>query len=308
MGNPYINTGKMKEENGVTVVTVPDQRREQLDSADNRQLSLLNWFDGRRPAAAGHLAAVLLAVLVTWCLMLVNVSPELTAVPGGSLASIFLLYVVSMAAGQAVGAIAELPELLGMMVAGIVLQNCGLYTVTTDWCVLLVAIMRCALYENNVFIAFHFVYVIVLHVNGKIQKVDFSENAISAHTPLHPVTRTYSRTRHIVNVQNVPLITFSFSLLECIHTYPKTHYLNMDYAVLPFWPSKHSDNNLRYKKRVLWNENFCIVVFPIHVLSVIITFYTNMWYQEFQPFLIIACGMGGNYFFRGWGGVIRLFK
>lgn len=183
----------MKEENSVTIVTVPEQRLEQFDSADNRQSSLLNWFDDPWPAAAGHLVAVLLAVLVTWGLMLVNVSTELTAVPGGSLASIFLLYVISMAAGQAVGAIAELPPLLGMMVAGIVLQNCGLYTVTTDWCVLLVAIMRCALYENNVFIAFHFVYIIILHVNGKIKNINFSENAIS--TPSPPfllVIRMYS--------------------------------------------------------------------------------------------------------------------
>lgn len=140
---------RMKEENGSGGVTDPENQQEEparfsVFSNSQSQQSLLDRFDNRWPAVVGHLAAVLLAVFVAWGLLLMNVSPKLMAVPGGSVASIFLLYVVSMAVGHAVGAIAKLPPLLGMMVAGIALQNCGLYTVTVDWCVLLVTIMRCA--------------------------------------------------------------------------------------------------------------------------------------------------------------------
>lgn len=101
-------------------------------------------IDERWPSTAACVASVLIAVLVAWCLLYVNVTPALMAVPGGSVASLFLLYVVSVAAGQAVAVVGDLPPLLGMMVAGIALQNCGLYTVTVDWCVHLVSIMRCA--------------------------------------------------------------------------------------------------------------------------------------------------------------------
>lgn len=100
--------------------------------------------DDRWPSAVAGAASALVAVLVAWCLLYVNVTPALMAVPGGSVASVFLLYVVSVVAGQAVAAVGGLPPLLGMMVAGIALQNCGLYTVTADWCVHLVSIMRCA--------------------------------------------------------------------------------------------------------------------------------------------------------------------
>lgn len=104
--------------------------------------SLLSWSDGRWPATVADTIAVVLSVAVAWCLLLVNVSPALMAVPGGSVASIFMLYVAGLAAGHAVDVVGGLPPLLGMMVAGIALQNVGLYTVTASWCVQLVAIMR----------------------------------------------------------------------------------------------------------------------------------------------------------------------
>lgn len=115
------------------------------DDRGDRGRPLLARLDDGTPAAAANLAAVLLSALIAWCLLLVNVTPELMAVPGGSVASMFLLYAAGVAAGRAVAAVGGLPPLLGMMVAGIALQNCGLYTVTADWCVRLVAIMRCAL-------------------------------------------------------------------------------------------------------------------------------------------------------------------
>ncbi|XP_025202540.1 sodium/hydrogen exchanger 9B2-like isoform X2 [Melanaphis sacchari] len=104
--------------------------------------SLLARFDDRWPATAADAIAVLLSVAVAWCLLCVNVTPALMAVPGGSVASIFMLYAVGLAAGHAVDVVGGLPPLLGMMVAGIALQNLGLYTVTAEWCVQLVAIMR----------------------------------------------------------------------------------------------------------------------------------------------------------------------
>ncbi|XP_022174709.1 sodium/hydrogen exchanger 9B2-like isoform X2 [Myzus persicae] len=104
--------------------------------------SLLSWSDKRWPATAADAVAVLLSAAVAWCLLLVNVSPGLMAVPGGSVASIFMLYVAGLAAGHAVDVVGGLPPLLGMMVAGIALQNLGMYTVTANWCINLVAIMR----------------------------------------------------------------------------------------------------------------------------------------------------------------------
>lgn len=104
--------------------------------------SLLTRLDNRWPATTANAAAVVLTVAMAWFLLYVNVTPALMAVPGGSIASIFLLYVAGLATGHAVDMVGSLPPLLGMMVAGIVLQNLGLYTVTADWCIHLVAIMR----------------------------------------------------------------------------------------------------------------------------------------------------------------------
>ncbi|VVC29109.1 Hypothetical protein CINCED_3A013145 [Cinara cedri] len=112
------------------------------DNNDTGVRWLLDRLDGRWPATAAHAVAVLLAVLVFWYLLRVNVNPSLMAVPGGSVASLFMLYLVSMVAARAMGAINGMPPLLGMMVAGIALQNCGLYTVTVDWCIELVVILR----------------------------------------------------------------------------------------------------------------------------------------------------------------------
>lgn len=106
---------------------------------------LLDRCDDRWPVAVADTAAVLLLVAVAWCLLDVNVADDLMAVPGGSVASVFELCAFGAAAGRAAAVVSGLPPLLGMMAAGIVLQNCGLYTVTVDWCVRLVAIMRCAL-------------------------------------------------------------------------------------------------------------------------------------------------------------------
>ncbi|XP_025414172.1 sodium/hydrogen exchanger 9B2-like isoform X2 [Sipha flava] len=128
----------------------PNGRRRQCDHAERSTCGggggggggHRSLIDERWPSTVAGIASTLVAVLVAWCLLCVNVTPALMAVPGGSVASVFLLYVVSMAAGRAVAAVGGLPSLLGMMLAGIALQNCGLYTVTADWCVRLVSIMR----------------------------------------------------------------------------------------------------------------------------------------------------------------------
>lgn len=104
----------------------------------------LSRCDDRWPATVANAAAMILSVAVAWCLLRVNVTPALMAVPGGSVASMFVLYVAGAAAGRAAGLIPGVPPLLGMMLAGIALQNCGLYSVTDEWCVELVAIMRYA--------------------------------------------------------------------------------------------------------------------------------------------------------------------
>jgi len=119
------------------------EHRVRFTETGGRGSGLLARCDDRWPAVAAHAASVALAACVVWYLLRVNLAPALTAVPGGSVASVFLLYVAGAAAGRAAAAVDGLPPLLGMMVAGIALQNCGLYTVTEDWCVQLVAIMRC---------------------------------------------------------------------------------------------------------------------------------------------------------------------
>ncbi|XP_026804473.1 sodium/hydrogen exchanger 9B2-like [Rhopalosiphum maidis] len=98
-------------------------------------------FDERLPSIAANVVAMILAVAIAWTLLYVNVSPELMAVPGGSLASIFMLYVTGTVAGQLITKVGGLPPLLGMMLAGIALQNSGLYNVT-GWCFHLVSTMR----------------------------------------------------------------------------------------------------------------------------------------------------------------------
>lgn len=99
------------------------------------------WCDGRLPATVANHVALLVAVAIAWLLMYVNVAPELTAFPGGSLTSIFLVYVTGTVAGRLITKVGGLPPLLGMMLAGIVLRNTGLYTVN-GWCSDLVAAMR----------------------------------------------------------------------------------------------------------------------------------------------------------------------
>ncbi|KAF0756493.1 sodium/hydrogen exchanger 9B2-like [Aphis craccivora] len=96
---------------------------------------------GRLPVIAANIAATVLAVAISWTLLYVNVSPELMSVPGGSLASIFMLYVTGTVSGQLITKVGGLPPLLGMMLAGIALQNSGLYNVT-GWCFQLVSTMR----------------------------------------------------------------------------------------------------------------------------------------------------------------------
>lgn len=125
-----------------------------VDRDDGR--SLWDRFDERWPSTLTNAAAALLAVAITWFLLRVNVSPALMAVPGGSVASIFMLYVAGVAAGRAVAMIGGMPPLLGMMVAGIALQNCGLYTVTAQWCIHLVTIMRCAFLTILIFHDTHY--------------------------------------------------------------------------------------------------------------------------------------------------------
>jgi len=97
--------------------------------------------DNRLPATAASVTAAILAVAIAWTLLYVNVSPELMAMPGGSLASIFVLYVTGTVAGKLITKVGGLPPLLGMMLAGIALQNSGLYNVT-GWCFHLVSSMR----------------------------------------------------------------------------------------------------------------------------------------------------------------------
>lgn len=104
-------------------------------------VSAVRWCDGKLPATAANVAAALVAVAITWCLLYVNTTPELMTPPTGSLASIFVLYVTATVAGQLITRVGGLPPLLGMMLAGIALRNTGLYNVT-GWCAHLVSTMR----------------------------------------------------------------------------------------------------------------------------------------------------------------------
>lgn len=126
-----------------------EQRREQqqydarvqFNEGGRRDVTAMGWCDDKLPATMANAAAAIVSVAIVWCLLRVNTTPELMAVPGGSLASIFVLYVVGTVAGWLIGKIGGLPPLLGMMLAGIFLRNVGLYTVT-GWCFHLVSTMR----------------------------------------------------------------------------------------------------------------------------------------------------------------------
>lgn len=101
----------------------------------------MGWCDDKVPATVANAAAAVVSVVIAWCLLYVTTSPELMAVPGGSLASVFMVYVAGTVAGRLITKVGGLPPLLGMMLAGIALRNTGLYTVT-GWCTHLVSTMR----------------------------------------------------------------------------------------------------------------------------------------------------------------------
>lgn len=109
--------------------------------ASGGRTAVMGWCDDKLPATAANAAAVVVAVAIAWCLLYVTTSKELMAVPGGSLASIFMVYVAGTVAGRLITKVGGLPPLLGMMLAGIALRNTGLYTVT-GWCFHLVSTMR----------------------------------------------------------------------------------------------------------------------------------------------------------------------
>ncbi|VVC29111.1 Hypothetical protein CINCED_3A022735 [Cinara cedri] len=101
----------------------------------------VRWCDGKLPATAANVAVALVSVAIAWCLLYVNTTKELMTPPTGSLASIFVLYVTGLVAGQLITKVGGLPPLLGMMLAGIALRNSGLYNIT-GWCTHLVSTMR----------------------------------------------------------------------------------------------------------------------------------------------------------------------
>lgn len=115
--------------------------RVQFNEDGRRDVTAMAWCDDKLPATVANAAAAVAAVAIVWFLLRVNTTAELMAVPGGNLASIFVLYVVGTVAGWLIGKIGGLPPLLGMMLAGIFLRNTGLYTVN-GWCLHLVSSMR----------------------------------------------------------------------------------------------------------------------------------------------------------------------
>lgn len=115
--------------------------RSATDLSGGDTMASASCCDNRLPATAANVMAAILAIAIAWTLLYVNVSPELMAIPRGSLASIFVLYVTGTVAGQLITKVGGLPPLLGMMLAGIALQNSGLYNVT-GWCFHLVSNMR----------------------------------------------------------------------------------------------------------------------------------------------------------------------
>ncbi|XP_050431787.1 sodium/hydrogen exchanger 9B2-like isoform X2 [Adelges cooleyi] len=116
--------------------------RHRIQFTSNEAIASDELCDHRMSAALSSCFTVLFSVVIVWYLLYVNLSPYLTAFPGGSVTSLYLLYVAGAAAGWLVEEVAGLPPLLGMLVAGIALQNCGLYVLKASWCIHLVAIMR----------------------------------------------------------------------------------------------------------------------------------------------------------------------
>lgn len=116
-----------------------DGQQRRLDRSGD--VAAMAWCDARLPATAANIAAAIVGVGLAWSLLYVNVSSELMAVPGGSLSSIFMLYVTGAVAGKLIYEIVGLPPRFGMLLAGIALQNAGLYTVT-GWCSQLVSFIR----------------------------------------------------------------------------------------------------------------------------------------------------------------------
>lgn len=103
----------------------------------------MGWCDAKLPATAANVAAALVIVVIAWSVLYVNVTPELMIVPNGSLSSIFILYVTGTLAGWIINKVAGLPPRFGMLLAGIALQNAGLYNVT-GWYSQLVSTVRYA--------------------------------------------------------------------------------------------------------------------------------------------------------------------
>ncbi|XP_050538588.1 sodium/hydrogen exchanger 9B2-like [Daktulosphaira vitifoliae] len=112
-----------------------------MDDLD-QQNHHIHWYDKRLMAILSDYSMIILSIIITWCLLYVNLTPYLMAVPGGSIASFFILYVAGYGLGWLVEKLANLPPLLGMLVAGIVIQNLGLYNVEVEWCIKFVAIAR----------------------------------------------------------------------------------------------------------------------------------------------------------------------
>lgn len=110
-----------------------------IDGCVNTEI--MGWCDRKWPATVANLVAVIVSVVIVWGFLYVEISPALMTVPGGSLSTIFMVYVAGSVAGMLITKIGNMPPLLGMMLAGIVLRNTGLYTVD-GWCVQLVASMR----------------------------------------------------------------------------------------------------------------------------------------------------------------------
>lgn len=132
------------DENGTKdtsdATTVADSARVQFNQGGG-DVATMGWCDDKLPATVSNFAAWTVAVAIAWFLLYVNVDTELMAVPTGSLSSIFLLYVVGTLAGKLITKIGGLPPLFGMMLAGIILQNTGMYNVS-GWCLQLVSKMR----------------------------------------------------------------------------------------------------------------------------------------------------------------------
>lgn len=123
------------------------QQRQQYDArvkfidGGRDAAGMIDWCDGKWPATVANMVAAIVAVVIVWLLLHVEMPSNLMVVPGGSLSSIFMVYVAGTVAGILITKIGGLPPLLGMMLAGIALRNTGFYTVD-GWCFQLVATMR----------------------------------------------------------------------------------------------------------------------------------------------------------------------